>query len=80
MSEFKKKIALVTGAGDGIGRATAVALSCKGAYVIVTDKNQKTGKDTVKEILSQGGEAEFYKLDVSSNNEIQKVILKIFKK
>ena len=80
MSEFKKKTALVTGAGDGIGRATAVALSCKGAYVIVTDKNQKTGKDTVKEILSQGGEAEFYKLDVSSNNEIKKVILKIFKK
>ena len=80
MSEFKNKIALVTGAGEGIGRATAVALSIKGAKVIVTDINLTSGEKTVEEILSNGGKAVFYKLDVSKSEEIEKVIHNIFDK
>ena len=80
MSEFKNKIALVTGAGEGIGRATAVALSIKGAKVIVTDINVNSGEKTVEEILSSGGKAIFYKLDVSKSEEIEKVIHNIFDK
>lgn len=79
MSEFKNKIALVTGAGNGIGRATAVALSIKGAKVIVTDVNKTSGKQTVDQILSDGGKAKFYQLDVSNSEQIKNVIQNIFK-
>jgi NAD(P)-dependent dehydrogenase (short-subunit alcohol dehydrogenase family) len=79
VSEFINKIALVTGAGAGIGRATAVALSVKGAKVVVTDYKETSGKQTVEEIISKGGNAVFYKLDVSSSEEIKSVTSTVFK-
>ena len=52
MTDLKNKIALVTGAGSGIGRATSVALSVKGAKVIVTDRNEDSGNNSVENIIS----------------------------
>ena len=74
-----KKI-VVTAAGQGIGRATAVALSIKGAKVIVTDFNEISGNETVSEITAMGGKAVFYSLDVSKSEEISSTIKEIFKK
>ena len=73
MSNFDKKIAFVTGGGDGIGRATSVALSACGAKVIVTDINEKMGKQTVDQIKSMGNEASFFKMDVSVETEVKSI-------
>ena len=73
MSDFNKKIAFVTGGGDGIGRATSVALSACGAKVIVTDINEKMGKQAVDQIKSMGNEASFFKMDVSVETEVKSI-------
>jgi len=73
VSDFNKKIAFVTGGGDGIGRATSVALSACGAKVIVTDINEKMGKQTVDQIKSMGNEASFFKMDVSVENDVKSI-------
>ena len=58
------KTVLITGAGIGIGRSTAVAFSKKGYRVIVTDILEEEGADIVSEINKAGGTAKFYFLDV----------------
>ena len=58
-------VTVVTGAGSGIGRATASRLARKGSVVIVADINEKTGTDTVDLIRNKGGNAVFRRLDVA---------------
>lgn len=65
-----KKVALVTGAGAGIGRATAQAFANAGYRVVVADVNVSGGEETVKTIQSAGGEASFVKADVSKEAEV----------
>ena len=62
MGRLEGKIALVTGAGSGIGRGCAVALAAEGARVIVSDVDETGGRETCNEI---GKAAQFHKLDVS---------------
>jgi NAD(P)-dependent dehydrogenase (short-subunit alcohol dehydrogenase family) len=64
------KIALVTGAGQGIGRGYARALAEAGADVAVCDINEKTGKHVVDEIAAMGRRATFVKVDVTNDNEV----------
>lgn len=71
MKNLTGKIALVTGAGSGIGRATARALAASGARVAVTDLSAESARETVESIIVQGHEARAFKLDVS--NEVQVV-------
>ena len=59
------KVALVTGAGSGIGRATAILLSKEGATVVVADIDFTTARNVAQEITSAGGKAEAAKLDVA---------------
>jgi len=61
---LEDKVAIITGAGSGIGRATAILFSKEGAKVVVADLSEEGGKETVKEIKNQGGEAIFVKTDV----------------
>jgi NAD(P)-dependent dehydrogenase (short-subunit alcohol dehydrogenase family) len=64
------RVALVTGAGEGIGRGCAMALAAAGATVFVNDKNPVTGEDTVATIHKSGGEAHFLAADVSQETEV----------
>lgn len=64
---LKNKVAIITGAGSGIGRASAVAFAREGARVVVADWGEKTGRETAELIKKQGGEAVFVKVDISSS-------------
>jgi meso-butanediol dehydrogenase/(S,S)-butanediol dehydrogenase/diacetyl reductase len=64
------KVALVTGAGQGIGRAIALRLASDGARVAVNDINQETGQSVVAEIRQHGAESIFVPADVTDRNQL----------
>ncbi|MCA5006780.1 SDR family NAD(P)-dependent oxidoreductase [Sphingobacterium bovistauri] len=66
MKDLENKVALVTGAGSGIGRAVALLYAKQGAAVMVSDINEKGGNETVDMIKNVGGKAAFFKADSSS--------------
>jgi meso-butanediol dehydrogenase / (S,S)-butanediol dehydrogenase / diacetyl reductase len=65
------KTALITGAGVGIGRATAILFAREGAQVVVADLNEATGRETVSLIEAAGGRAVFVRADVSRDDQVQ---------
>ncbi|KYG67998.1 hypothetical protein AZI87_01630 [Bdellovibrio bacteriovorus] len=64
--DYSGKVVLVTGAGSGIGRASAIAFAQEGAWVAVSDKSEEGGIETVRLIVQNGGEAVFFPCDVSN--------------
>jgi NAD(P)-dependent dehydrogenase (short-subunit alcohol dehydrogenase family) len=68
------KVALVTGAGRGLGRACAQLLARDGAGVVVAELNPETGEETAALIRGAGGEAEFVRADVSQPDEIEAMV------
>lgn len=69
---LKDKVAIVTGGGSGIGRATCQRFAEEGARVVVADVNQKGGKETVA--LLPKGKAVFVKADVSQEDQVKRLI------
>ena len=63
------KVAVVTGGGSGIGRATALLFARQGAAVSILDLNESTGQSVLQEIESQGGKAIFQKADVTEDED-----------
>ncbi len=77
---LEKKIAIVTGAGRGIGRAIALALAKEGANVVVSDINQKEAKQVAKEIEDLGHASLAVKTDVTSKNDVDDLMKKTIEK
>jgi NAD(P)-dependent dehydrogenase (short-subunit alcohol dehydrogenase family) len=71
---LQNKIALVTGAATGIGRATARALAQEQAKVMVSDVNVEAGKETAALIEQDGGTAVFVEADVSNRRDVENLV------
>jgi NAD(P)-dependent dehydrogenase (short-subunit alcohol dehydrogenase family) len=72
--ELEGKIVLVTGAGSGIGRESALAFAASGARVMVSDVVVEGGEETVGQIRAAGGEATFKRTDVSQRAEVEALV------
>jgi len=71
---LQDRVALVTGAGSGIGRATALKLAKEGARIVVADVNATTGHETIKLIADAGQKAIFVQADVSKVSDTERMI------
>ena len=76
---FENQVALITGGGTGIGRATALAFAENGARVVIANRRTETGQAVVKEIQSQGGQAFFQQTDVTQPDSVKALIERIEK-
>lgn len=74
MKSVDNKVAIVTGAASGIGKAAALLLAAEGARVVVSDIEDKRGNETVEEIKSKGGEAIFVRADTSSPEDNEALV------
>jgi NAD(P)-dependent dehydrogenase (short-subunit alcohol dehydrogenase family) len=74
MGEFEGKVAVVTGAASGIGRATALAYAREGGRVLVSDLNEAGAEETVGMIRAGGGEAAAIRTDVSRPEECEAMV------
>lgn len=78
--QMKGKVALVTGAGSGIGQASAIAFAKRGVKVVVADISEKGGMETVHLINEIGGESLFVKTDVAKASDVEALINKAVEK
>ena len=74
MGQMENKVALVTGAASGIGRASAIALAREGAAVCVSDINNEGGEATAQSIIDEGGQAIFAHCDVTKSDDVRAMV------
>lgn len=71
---MQDKVGIVTGAGNGIGKASALAFAAEGAKVVVSDISEEAGQKVVDLIKAQNGEAAFVKCNVASEEEVKHLV------
>ena len=80
MMRFLEKVALVTGSGQGIGRATALRFAQEGAHVVIAEINQETAEKTVQEIKALGREAMAIIADVTQVADSERMVKETMEK
>lgn len=73
---MKDKVGIVTGAGSGLGRASALAFAEEGAKVVVSDISEESGEETVRLIKEQGGDAIFVFCNVAEEEQVKELVTK----
>lgn len=74
MGRLKDKVAIITGAGSGQGKASAEIFASEGAKVVIAEINEENGKAVEEKINNNGGEALFIKTDISNEENVKKTI------
>jgi dihydroanticapsin dehydrogenase len=74
MNRLKDKVAVVTGGGAGIGRATCELFAEEGAAVVVAERNAESGREVAQQITAQGGRAQFVPTDVADEASVQRMV------
>lgn len=73
-NQFSGKVALVTGASSGIGKATALQYAREGAKVVISDIKETPGREVVEEIARNGGDAVYVKADVAKPEDCENLV------
>lgn len=73
---LENKVAIITGGGGGIGRATAVRFAKEGAKILVADFREEAGIQTVHFIKEVGGEADFVRVDMTKPDDVEHMVQK----
>jgi NAD(P)-dependent dehydrogenase (short-subunit alcohol dehydrogenase family) len=76
MTRLTDKVAIITGAASGIGRATAYLMAREGAVVVILDINRQGAEEVARDIKKSGGRALALKTDVASDNEVKQMVEK----
>ncbi len=76
---LKERKAIVTGAGQGIGRSIALKMAREGADVVIAEWNPETGNETKREVEATGRKAIFIKVDVAKGEEVRNMVAEVLK-
>lgn len=74
MGRLKDRVILITGGGTGIGRATAIRVASEGAKVVIGNRSESAGNETVSLIKKAGGTAVFFKTDVTKEEDAEALV------
>lgn len=80
MKKLENRVAIITGAADGLGKAGALLFAEEGATVIIWDVNTEMGNETANLINNNGGKADFQKVDTSNYEEVQNAVNEVISK
>lgn len=80
MKKLENKLAIITGAAGGIGKAGAEIFAAEGAIVIIWDLNEEKAKETIEEITTKGGQAFFMKVNTANFEEVENSVNQVISK